>query len=762
MVVRLVAALAVFGSALGAAEGPDLATFQNPPAEFRGRAMWGYDLSKVTEAQIVREIRGMAKDRFGGFFIAVNGGNGKNLDPAYVRQGAPHLKFYDSGIEYLSDEFFRLYRVAMAEAKRNGMSVVFYDDYEYPTGTVGGQLFTKYPQYMAKRLDMVEKDVAGPARVELAVPEGIYVGAVLMNTRTHERIDVSARKTANGRVACEAGAGPWKLMVFYLNTTAILKIRNPGLVDYLDEDAMKAFIAMSYDKFYDHLKDYWGSLITMSFYDEPTLHWMNGRMWTASLNTKFEKKYGRSAMKDYPALWYDIGPETAAARNALFGMRAQIFADNFSARLARWCTEHGIESSGHLDQEEVVNPVPTNGDLMKMFEHQSVPGHDDIFYLGRSNRGYKVVTSAAFNYDKPVTMAETYAAYTNMDDTIAAQVAMDQYAMGINRQVSAKDISQRLKDVGKLNDYVGRLSYMLQHGRHVADVAVVYPIASLEAAYTFRGGRIPAVNKPETDQTVDELARTAGPDWEYAYNGGLPPDEIDYMDVGEMLFRSLRVDYTYLHPEVLTGRCVVRGNRLVLENKENREEFRVLILPGGDTLSLAVAEKIAEFYEHGGTVIATSRLPVYSAEAGRDAELRARISVLFGAPGAMRKNASGGRLYLLAKPSVEALKAVLREVLPVRDVDFAEAAWPVETGRKYDGALTYIHKVKDGRDVYFFANSSKKVVDTIVTLRGNKALTLWNPHDGTRGTADLKHEGELTKVRLVLPPVSSSFYIGVR
>jgi len=205
-------------------------------------------------------------------------------------------------------------------------------------------------------------------------------------------------------------------MVFYLNQKAVLKIRNPGLVDYLDEDAMNVFLSLSYEKFYAHLKEYFGNEIKMSFFDEPTLHWLDGRTWTPSFNTNFAKKYGYSPLKYYPALWYDIGLETAAARNALFGFRAQLFADHFVGKIARWCNDHGIQSTGHLDQEEAVNPVPINGDLMKVFEHQDIPGHDDIFFLGRSNRGYKVVTSAAFNYDKPVVMAETYAAYTKLDD----------------------------------------------------------------------------------------------------------------------------------------------------------------------------------------------------------------------------------------------------------------------------------------------------------------------------------------------------------
>lgn len=53
---------------------------------------------------------------------------------------------------------------------------------------------------------------------------------------------------------------------------------------------------------------------------------------------------------------------------------------------------------------------------------------------------------------------------------------MDQYAMGVNSQIPARTVQPQRAE---LNDYVGRLSYLLLHGRHVADVAVLYPIGSL-------------------------------------------------------------------------------------------------------------------------------------------------------------------------------------------------------------------------------------------------------------------------------------------
>ena len=766
----------------------DLAKFKDPPAEYRGHAMWGFNLSNVTESQIRTGIEGMAGNQFGGFLIEASGGSGRNLPPEYLTALARPLR--PDGIEYMSEEYLSLYRLAMEEAKKRGLTTILYDDWQFPTGTVSGQINTKYPQYMAKRLDMVEKDVAGPAKVELAIPKGTYMGAVLMNRDTHERVDISDKRLGEGAVQADVPKGNWKAMAFYLNHDAVMKIYNPGLVDYLDEAAMDAFLSLTYQKLYDHAKDYFGNVLTMSFYDEPSLHWLNGRTWTPLYNQKFQKKYGRSPIAYYPALWYDIGPETAAARNALFGLRAQLYAETFVGKLTQWCDAHGIRSSGHLDQEEVPNPVPTNGDLMKVFEHQDIPGHDDVFWCGRSNRGYKIVTSAAFNYDKPTVMAETYAAYNPIDDAIAFRTAMDQFAMGVSFQSPAGQIARQLKDVRALNRYTGRLSYMLQHGRHVADVAVLYPIASLQGCYKFTPDPAPK------DWTLADLTdlgypkallndgglgllKRFGPSWYYAYVGGIVPPEIDYQDVGEALYRGLRVDYTYLHPEVLEGRCVVNRKTLVLNNKENREEYSVLIVPGGSTLSASAATKAAEFYRSGGTVVATRRLPYLSAEFGRDKEVQRAIGDMFGvqsnalAAGTVpidrnrgylvRTNKAGGKAFFLPKGEPQLLDTALKQALPVRDVDIEVPRWPLKEGREYNGALTYIHKVKNGRDIYFFANSSENQVDTKVVLRGKKDLQIWNPHTGDIQQAEVTRDtvggSQVTRVHLVLPPVTSLFYV---
>jgi hypothetical protein len=47
---------------------------------------------------------------------------------------------------------------------------------------------------------------------------------------------------------------------------------------------------------------------------------------------------------------------------------------------------------------------------MKAFQHQEMPGLDSIFQYGRGSPMYKIISSAAYNYDRPLVMTEVYGA----------------------------------------------------------------------------------------------------------------------------------------------------------------------------------------------------------------------------------------------------------------------------------------------------------------------------------------------------------------
>ena len=48
------------------------------------------------------------------------------------------------------------------------------------------------------------------------------------------------------------------------------------------------------------------------------------------------------------------------------------------------------------------------------------------------------------------------------------------------------------------------------------------------------------------------------------------------------------------------------------------------------------------------------------------------------------------------------------------------------------GKFNYIHKIKDGKHIYFFSNSSDETVSTTVFLRGKLQPEKWNPYNGQK------------------------------
>ncbi len=738
--------------------------FKNPDREFRGVRFIGLPLDNISDSLMKAAVhRDFNADKWGSFIMIAGGGSTEGLTDDYLRLSG--RKAQSNGVAYLSDEYFRIYKNTIDEGLKLGFRMsTLYDEWAYPSGMVEGLFYSKYPQDCAKSIELEEANVYGkPGAVTIDLPEnGIYIGSVLMNLDSRERTDIS-KHFNNGKLTYKVPKGNWKVMLFYLDPAFTPRSQKGGFVDYLDSDAVAKYINLNFEPYYQHLKEYFGTVIRRTFYDEPTMLLNNGRMWTPKFNEGFEKRYGYNPMTLYPALWYDIGDDTAAARNALHKYRAELFSENYIGQVSKWCDEHNIQFGGHLDQEETRNPVGANGDLMKVFKYQTVPATDDIYYPGRSNVAYKIVSSAAYNYDRPEMFTETFAAYSRpqynaLNPKNYMRVSLDQLAMGVNIQIEFEN------KFDGIDYFLGRGGYMMRGGRHVADIAMIYPIAALQTAYTFSG--------KETNGHY------------YAYMGGVVPAEIDYMDVGESIFRGLHLDYTYIHPEVLTEKCTVEGNELMMHNTNNWERYKILILPGGDTFSADAAKRVLEFYRNGGTVIATSKLPSKSAEFGRDQEIKDMVYEVFGLSDILpmkcqvrhasyrfmnifsKKNDKGGMGYFLPHPYTSALEEVINQSLPVKDVDMQTAPeYYVKMDHDYEGGITYTHKVRGGKDIYYFANSTDNPLETTVAVRGAKtSMEAWNPHTGERSvvTATVKEKNgeQITEFALSLPAVSGMFFVG--
>jgi len=464
---------------------------------------------------------------------------------------------------------------------------------------------------------------------------------------------------------------------------------------------------------------------------------------------------------------YDIGDETQSARNYLFGFRAELYALGFTKVVSDWSVAHGITATGHNAPEEALIPANSSGDVIKSFKYLEIPGIDKIGGHRPAERFYKVISSAAYNWDKNLVMSETYGAMPNYEEpgdlswNDIYSIAMDQYTKGINmliphavwydntRVTYKPELSYRnplyADSLPMFTRFLARLNVMLQSkGRHVADIAVIYPISSLLGDHYFDS----RIGPSNVDGPVD-------PSNEY-YKQSVA--KIDYIDVANWLTNTAGKDFTFLHPEVLDEKCSIKGRELHLQNNGNWENYRIIIVPSCKTISISNLEKIADFYKFGGTVIFTTRLPSKSVETGKDTEIVKLIRSIFpdGArdTGIKISNDKGGMAIFISHPSGKNLSEALELSGNVFDVEYP-----------YNEEIQYIHKVVENRDILYFANTGGSYVETEVTLRGHYNLEEWDPHTG-KGQKIISRtiKGDIpdtvmTRIKLNLKPFHSSFWV---
>ncbi|MBD5224656.1 MAG: hypothetical protein HDS68_01645 [Bacteroidales bacterium] len=689
--------------------------FAAPDMSWRPVPLWFWNNTSVNEDQVVYQLEQMlTTDGYGGCAILPFGGS---FTPGY-----------------LSNDYFSLYGKAIEIAREHGAAMSIYDEYGFPSGSMGAingsgvtTFKNNHPEHCIKRLDKTETTLKNGSKVsKRAVGSSNLMSVVAFDKKSHEVINLREFiDENNGLEWTVPDDGNWTLMIF-----KCVKDDDPN-VDYLSPEAVKLFVEDTHQQYYNRFSDAFGSVVKSTFFDEPTMYRASGRMWTGDFNEKFEAAYGFSPETLYPALWYDMGENTAAARNMLFGLHARLYSEGFMKTIGDWAAEHGILATGHQDQEEVLNPCSVSGDLMLVGKHISMPGIDKIGGDRPAEHFYKVVSSSANNWDKTYVMSETYGAMGNISVETMYRVATEQYTKGVNHLIPhavwyndqdvtfLPELSWRnplYKDaLPDFNRFLSRLNYMLARpARHVASVAMLYPINTLQAGHYLDG----------------PLGYMAG---------GVSVPGTDYNVVSRILTDEIGVDFTYLHPDVIDDRCSVEGDRLVMHNTVNTEKFSVMILPGCKTLTTGTLKKIEEACDAGVKVIFTTQLPCESAD--RDTtheEVAAAVE---------RMLASGGAEFV-ADPTAESLAAALAgEELDVR---FSTSQNP----------FNYIHKVVDEGNVYYFGNIDDYMSTCTVTVRGELGeCSLMNPRTGTVVPAEVTRADGFTTFTLTLAPEQSVFLV---
>ncbi len=689
-----------------------------------------------------------------------------------------------------TEEYYDSYKALLDKAKEQGMSVIFYDDLDFPSGRAGGELARVFPESTALELKRFEYECmeGSTIRRELHGEDGARLQSIVA-VEVDERSVIDLREfVKDGVLEWTVPDGNWNVEEYICLPTG------NGFVNYMSYDACLDYISLTYKRFADRYADYVGDVVEMTFYDDLQYQAPNRRMWDYGFNAFFEEKYGFDPAPYYPALWEYIGEDTAHYKALFMDCRAHMFADGFFKAVGDFTRRNGLKSVGHVAEPKDAAGSWMWGDGFLWRRHGGAVGLDLVHAYMYGLNGLKIASSAAYNYDIDTVACEIWGNYADLDERILYCEAMNAFARGVNYMIPhtlwlsgeariPHEVSHRSEkfreSLPALNDYMTRCQVMLRGGRHVADIAMLYPIYSVHSQMSLYESEASGFEFPST------------------------PENADYMTLINSIMNYSGHDLTVIHPEIFGDGVTAEDGVLYLNNASNSEEYKLLVLPGMSMISIDDMRVIRKFWEGGGKIIATVELPSrafeFAPDKSIDAEVREMVEEVFGSEAVdtnlvtnfyENHNENGGAAYFLPSDKTGLDGTYHVESRAIAElIESLDLAWDVEiedmprlddmgalslnlpsyrgsgiaSAMKKSGIFGYIHKHHDDCDAYFLSNSSQTDYDGRILLRGELSPELWNPHNGKIRKLDFervkKHGVTYTAIDLKLASAESCFIV---
>lgn len=594
-----------------------------------------------------------------------------------------------------SEDWWELFAWFAEKCGEAGMTVSL-SDYTLCTpgqGWYTDEILAHHPDLSGAILKHSEWVVAN-GDIDVTLPENLL--SVVAYPINEQALDSANRKDLNGlqqedRLRTRLPDGDWKIVAVYYEE----RLRS---LDPMHPLAGAKAIAYFFQRFEERLAKIPNAKLGFFFSDELEFG-LHGLLWNKDFREAFKSMKGYDLLPELAGLFTDIGSRTPKIRLDYKDVMVALSEAHYFIPVFNWHQERGmIYGCDHGGRGKDVTEF---GDYFRTQRWNQGPGCDQP-YLECDLIKNKVASSIAHLYNRPRTWLEGYHSSgwgTNTEQLTDA--TFRNFASGHNL-LSLHGLYYttlggwwewappcnhfRMPYWPHMKNFLAcseRLSYLLSQGVHVCDVALLYPVASMEAG----------MNGDAAVQTAFALG-------EHLYKQGIDFDFIDFESV----------------------------DRAAIADKELRvagEAYRVLILPDMAAIRYSTLLQALDFYKAGGIVIAVGSLPLASDAAGSaDGELNEIVLELFGIPAELaldthlQTNAAGGRTAFTV--GYEETAAIITNAFP-RDFvclsTYAETEFPYMMHRKIgDRDLYMVYGAPQGGACFFRCHGS---------------IELWNPWDGS-------------------------------
>lgn len=684
------------------------AQFSDPGREYRVAPLLRVN-DDVDPQDLEFQIANLHEAGFGGIYLCCE----------RFADGAPH--------PFVSPWWRDVVKLAARLCATYGLTFNVYDDEDWPSGSIGGQLTERDPDAQWRYLHHEEHAVAAGQSVSLAVPEGTLVAAVAMATKIHGLVPDTAVELTDhvddGVLSWTAPQDGGRVVSFFVARRG-KGIFTDGYGDLMDRRTVNEFVDWSYDWHVQAVAEVPGASIGGFFTDEPAFslsmvewadrfHWYPAMPYTPELGAAFQRLHGYRMEPLLPLLYHDAPPDALRFRCHYWAACCHLYSENYFKQIYDYCESRGLTSSGHLVREEYFQSHlgQQAGNLITHFRHMHVPGCDWIAPFGifedLPSTTLKYPTSMAHLMGRERTWCESFAGGGHGTTFQQLRRIVNwQHVNGINMQIP---ITHSYSYRRRPDFYPGGPTYQQPYWDHIRAFADYEARVSLLTAGCEHRAQV-ALAYPSVDI------------WANAWNHGLLDERgAGFNELGDSLRRA-GYDYDILDDEALLEACSIDDGQLVSAT----ERFDVLVLPKANAVRRDTIERARDLARAGGTVVIVGRLPEDSYESGsRDPQLTEVLRELVGRePATVEFSAFRRRLgagHVIYSHSTSRALALLSETV-TPDLVVLDASREIYGWRRSIGA--------DAELFHIFNNSDEeRSVPLSLAAKGHPEH--WNPETGS-------------------------------
>ena len=458
--------------------------FRNPPADCQVSYSWLWNVPISKEA-IDRELPEIARAGVKSLYVLPL--------PIDFR---PELTRTFLTPDYLTDEYLELTEYAIRKMVSYGITPWLYDEGGWPSGGACGHTLKDYPNGAMRLLR--ERKVP-LKRGEKFVPSDRFI-ALFDGKRRLADCYIAATDTELSEY-------------FWILNTEYTEDSMRGFIDFTDPKVTDAFIENTHEAYKKRIGDLFGNTVPLIFTDEPGL---KAGALPKNLFEEFASKYGYD-LKDYVYVIMDRGAlaeseEEIRARIDYCEYLGEKFKEATFKKLRKWCDENNICYAGHLMADNYPDSCRSGYfSQLELLRQMAVPGVDAIWeqirypYDGREPFDAeetarmpffpRIAASAARQQGNNISLTEAMGIYGDGITPEEIKYVTNYHIIrGINyisyahipignerfSALSTRPDFRREKpgfyNLGHINDYFARLSYLARLGHAEGDTALYHPI----------------------------------------------------------------------------------------------------------------------------------------------------------------------------------------------------------------------------------------------------------------------------------------------